>query len=727
VFNRSNGNLITVSDPDAGSAPVVLTLATDRGYQLQLAQTTGLINLSEVNPIQYLGSIADLNAALDGLRLIPPASGGEANTFVRITTDDQGNTGVGGPQSDVDTIPVAFTSNPIVLSVDDLSITEGQSGTTEATFVVTLAGRQTDPVSVDYATADGTATAAGGDYVSKQGTLVFDGQRQKTITVLVNGDTAIEPDEQFVLNLSNVKGALIGDGEAVGTITNDDAAAAPAFSISDAAPVTEGNAGTTSATFTVTLAAPAAGTLSVDYMTSNGNASAPADYTPVSGTLTFQPGEVSKTIVVAVKGDTIDEADEPFHIVLSNPQGGAVPITRGSASATILDDDDPPVVSVSDASLAEGNSGTTQMTFTLTLSAASEKSLAVSISSTNGTAQAGVDFGGPGGSIVFVPGETSKTVNVGVFGDTTPEPDETFFFDLSSPFEVTIGDGVGVGTIVNDDGPVAGPKVTQVYVAGSAWSAAYKQFLQASGKGDGIFGYAMPAGAAGAQLAVLPSGNLDQLSVRFDSDVLVLGSDLDLRGVAIAGGHYAVSAFVYDDATHTATWTLTQPLRGDKLLLDLDGDADGVADANTGALLDGDWASGSNAYPSGDGSAGGDLRYRLNVLTGDVNGNGSVSLLDWVQERLRTSRSIANPGAGTFAYGPLYDLNGDGKIDDADMRLIRRNLLRSLPAAAPAALPPSVAAPAPPPALGAALAARRAATRDSTATADLFSASPILG
>ena len=488
----------------------------------------------------------------------------------------------------------------------------------------------------------------------------------------------------------------------------------PAFSITDAGPVIEGDTGTTVATFTVTLAAPSPAALSVDYATSGGNAAAPADFTPASGTLVFQPGETSKTVVVPVNGDTTDERDENFFVILSNPQGGPVPIIDGSASATILDDDDPPVVSVSDASLAEGNAGTTQMVFTLTLSAASEKSLAVSISSTNGTAQAGVDFGGPGGSIVFVPGETSKTINVGVFGDTTPEPDETFFFNLSDPFEVTIGDGTGVGTIVNDDGAVAGPKVTQVYVAGSAWSSAYKQFLQTRGQGDGTFGYAVPAGTAGAQLAVLPWANLDQVSVRFDKDVLVLGSDLDLRGMAVAGGHYAVSAFAYDDLTHTATWTLSQPLRGDKMLLDLDGDADGVADANTGAPLDGDWASGASGYPSGDGSAGGDLRYRLNVLTGDVNGNGSVSVLDWVQERLRTSRSLINPGTGTFAYGPLYDLNGDGRIDDTDMRLVRRNLLRSLPGTDPAMVWLTGAA-------------RSVGASGWSVTKNLFSSVPILG
>ncbi len=138
------------------------------------------------------------------------------------------------------------------LSLRDATVTEGNSGTTTATFTVTLSPAATTAVTVNYATANGTATA-GSDYVAASGTLTFSaGQTSKTIPVTVNGDTLGEPDETFVVNLSSPSGATILDAQGVGTIVNDDAV--PNLSINDVS-VTEGNSGTTSATFTVTLSA----------------------------------------------------------------------------------------------------------------------------------------------------------------------------------------------------------------------------------------------------------------------------------------------------------------------------------------------------------------------------------------------------------------------------------------------------------------------------------------
>ena len=101
---------------------------------------------------------------------------------------------------------------------------EGNSGTTNAVFTVTLSAASTSTVTVDYATANGTATA-GSDYTAGTGTLSFAaGTTSKTITVAVTGDTAVEPNETFVVNLTNAVGATIADAQGVGTITNDDTA-----------------------------------------------------------------------------------------------------------------------------------------------------------------------------------------------------------------------------------------------------------------------------------------------------------------------------------------------------------------------------------------------------------------------------------------------------------------------------------------------------------------------
>ena len=116
---------------------------------------------------------------------------------------------------------------PVELSINDVSVTEGQSGTTNAVFSVTLSAASSSTVTVGYATADGSASA-GSDYVAQTGNLSFTaGQTSKTIIVAVNGDTAVESNETFVVNLSGPSGATIVDGQGIGTITNDDTTLPP--------------------------------------------------------------------------------------------------------------------------------------------------------------------------------------------------------------------------------------------------------------------------------------------------------------------------------------------------------------------------------------------------------------------------------------------------------------------------------------------------------------------
>jgi hypothetical protein len=210
----------------------------------------------------------------------------------------------------------------------------------------------------------------------------------------------------------------------------------------------------------------------------------------------------------------------------------------------------------------------------------------------------------------------------------------------------------------------------------------------------------------------LPWAGLDQISIRFDSDVQVKVGDLDIRGVNV--DHYDPANFFYDSDTHTATWTLDRPVRADKLLLDLNGGPGGVRDAATGVLLDGEWTSGTSSFPSGNGVSGGDLRFRLNVLAGDVDSNGVVNSVDLLQERQRRLRGIEDPGTGRSGYDVLYDVDADGRVTDADLLIVRSNVPMALPRGEPegrsaAALSPTApsGASAPVPVLGAVSAARR--------------------
>src|SRR5438552_650432 len=164
-----------------------------------------------------------------------------------------------------------------------------------ATLKVTLSGVSSESVTVKWATADGTA-AAPSDYAAASGTLTFaPGESSQTINVLINGDTINEPDEMAFVNLSSPSNATIGKAQGTITILNDDAM--PQLSISDVS-VKEGNSGTTSATLTVQLTGPSSQTVSVKWTTADGTATAPSDYVPGGGTLTFPHGWLSLPLAV---------------------------------------------------------------------------------------------------------------------------------------------------------------------------------------------------------------------------------------------------------------------------------------------------------------------------------------------------------------------------------------------------------------------------------------------
>jgi Calx-beta domain len=218
---------------------------------------------------------------------------------------------------------------------------EGNAGQTAFRFTVSLDQAQSEPVTVDFATADGTATAPS-DYTATSGTLTFaTGETTKTVTVQVNGDTSVEPDETFNLNLANATGnATIADAQGVGTIVNDDQVVIvppSRISINDVR-MAEGNAGQTAFRFTVSLDTAQSAPVMVDFATGDGTATAPSDYVASSGTLTFAPGETSATATVQINGDTAKESDETFNANLSNATGNAA-IADGHAFGTIVNDD----------------------------------------------------------------------------------------------------------------------------------------------------------------------------------------------------------------------------------------------------------------------------------------------------------------------------------------------------------------------------------------------------
>ena len=337
--------------------------------------------------------------------------------------------------------------DPPAITIGDVAVAEGNAGTTAATFTVSLSRPSGRSIAVDYTTANGSAVTPA-DYQGGAGTLSFPaGQATRTITVLVNSDLLDEDNETYFVNLSGATNSTIGDPQAVGTITDDDAL--PAIAAADAV-VTEGDTGTASAAFTVTLNAPSGRSVSVDYATGNGTAVAPGDYTAANGTLTFATGETTKTLNVAVKGDTLDEIDESFTLNLTNPSNGA--FGDQNAQGAITDDDPLPGISIGDATVLEGNSGTVTTTFAVTLSAPSGRAVSVNYATANDTASTPADYEATSGSVSFVSGETSKTVTVAVNGDALDEPDEAFLVNLTAPVNATLADAQAIGTITDDEG-----------------------------------------------------------------------------------------------------------------------------------------------------------------------------------------------------------------------------------------------------------------------------------
>ncbi len=365
---------------------------------------------------------------------------------------------------------------------------EGSGGPTAFTFTLAMRGDISVAHSFSYAvTGSGPIQASASDFAGgalTTGTVTFAaGESARTLTIEVLGDTTMEADEGFTVTLSDPStGLVFGAVSAMSTIQNDDGAVVSIAALSAAK--AEEHSGTTAFTFTVTLGQAAAIAQSVDWAVA-GTGEHPANGADFAGGVlpvgmtTFAAGETSKTVTVAVSGDTAVEFDDFFSVTLSNPSAG---LALGTASAIgIIQNDDRATISVSplSANAAEGNGGATSFTFSVSLDQASTTSQtanwAVTGSGPNATDAA--DFGGalPSGTVTFAAGETTRIVTISVSGDTAAEFDEDFTVTLSALSSGLLpGTATATGTIQNDDRPVVsiiGGAATQA--EGNAGTTAY--------------------------------------------------------------------------------------------------------------------------------------------------------------------------------------------------------------------------------------------------------------
>ncbi|PYS46371.1 MAG: hypothetical protein DMF68_19405, partial [Acidobacteria bacterium] len=470
--------------------------------------------------------------------------------------------------------------NP-TLSINNVSLNEGNSGTTTFTFTVSLSTpAPAGGVKFNIATQDNTATVADNDYVARSlnSQIIPAGSQTYTFDVTVNGDTNIEPNETFFVNVTNVTGASIAKGQGVGTILNDDS---PSLSINDVSK-SEGNSGTTAFTFTVTLSPSSNQTVTVDYAMAdlsdaqgqgiitnddtpnlvisqvygggnNSGAQYQNDFIEIfnRGTATVDfsitPYSVQYASATAAFGASSTKTDitsgtvAPGHYFLIQESGGTtngvalpqpdatgninlaatagkVALVSGTTavsastcpgddgvspfnpnSAAIVDfvgygstancyegtgptaapsnttadfrkaggcidtnnnaadflvsapnprnSNSPandcstgikPDITINDVTLTEGDTGTKTVDFTVTLSAASTQTVTVDYSTADGTATAGSDYQSTNGTLTFNPGDLTRTITVTIIGDTTDEPNETFFVNLTNASKAII-------------------------------------------------------------------------------------------------------------------------------------------------------------------------------------------------------------------------------------------------------------------------------------------------
>ena len=399
-----------------------------------------------------LSSTADISAAADlAVKVLASAHSGSSD----LTTGT------------VDVAPVLAAGPGASTGALSVAVEEGAMGSWDVVLSADPGAGCTGGVTIGVTSGD-TAAVTVSPATLTFTTANWDTAQTVTATGVEDGDLADETATISHMVTATGCAAAYPTGLAISSVRvsvedNDTAL----FSI-DSPRVVEGDSGSTTMTFTVTLSPAASVQATVGYAEAAIDTATPGtDYTAVAaGTLTFAPGETTQTISVTVNGDATAESDETVRLALSSPtpSGFVIATGMGTGTGTIVDDDTP-TLTIDSPRVAEGNSGTTEMTFTVTLSPTSTGQVQVLWwEAAGGTAQSGTDYAAlAGGTLTFAAGETSKTIAVEVRGDSEIEPDETVRVAISNPSPsgtfIRNADGyratfaISVGTIANDDRP----------------------------------------------------------------------------------------------------------------------------------------------------------------------------------------------------------------------------------------------------------------------------------
>jgi len=364
-----------------------------------------------------------------------------------------------------------------VLTIDTITVNESDGN---ARFTVTLDQPAEDDVTVQYDTADGTATTAGNDYTAAVAltTTITAGSKEGYIDIPVNNDALIELAENFSVTISNpTANATIGaPNQGQCTIEVDEQAVITVDDI-----VVDESVG--NASFNVTLSAAAEDDLTFEYTTADGSATvAGLDYTGASGVIvTIAAGDTLGAFTVPVNDDTLVELAEDFYANLANPSPNGMILDNEARCEISIDDNDKTAISIDNVIVNE-SAGTAD--FTVTLNVAATDNVTVEYATADGTATiAGGDYTATSGTLTFVPGDTSETITVNITDDGLVEESENFFVDLTNPSgQATLAVAQGQCTINVDD--LADLSIDDVTIAENGGSAVFTVTLSAESQFD---------------------------------------------------------------------------------------------------------------------------------------------------------------------------------------------------------------------------------------------------
>ena len=454
----------------AGEAVISVSVSPVPERSVELVYTTDLPGASRAPSAPRSASSSPATHRDDYTRVAPTAvavAAGEGSVELRVAivddTIDETDTEwflvwLSADSADVAvpltpaTIFIADNDDPPTVSVADASVSE-DAASVEVVF--TLDGPSGRDITVNYATTAGTALASTAtedlDYGHATGSLtIIAGTTTATAAVAINDDTVVEADETFTVDITGATDATVdADGDsATITITDNDG---PKLSVTDLevdeSTATQAN----TARFEVTLSPASTGTVTVQYATSDDNAQHGLDYTAASGTLTFEPGDTTAHIDVAILHDDLDEHDETLTVTLTTPTNAA--LDRAAATATIIDDDNEPAVSITaDSSTPTSEGGDTSVT--ITLDTASGRAVTVTITPAgSGTHHADSDdYTLDQQEVTLEPGTATATVTVTANQDTLDEHDETLTLTIGADHATTHTDNnTATITIADDD------------------------------------------------------------------------------------------------------------------------------------------------------------------------------------------------------------------------------------------------------------------------------------